>query len=87
MNAEYSSAALSTAVTAKASSIDLGLDSFRAEKYSATPSRMPTGSEAIPRAATSPSAIVTTQTAGSGQRRITMTGTQSISRMSSGPPC
>jgi len=85
-NAEYTTATPSAAATARASTIDLGLGSPRAEKYKASPSRTPNGNEAEPQAATTPAAAVITPSTGSGQRRSTTTGTQASSGMTSRSP-
>jgi hypothetical protein len=83
-NAEYATVAPSAVATARASAIDLGLGSPRAEKYKASPSRMPNGNEAAgaPEAVAIPAATVTTASTGSGQRRSTTIGRQASSGMS-----
>ncbi len=86
VNAEYTTAPPRPAATARASAIDLGLGRPTAEKYMASPSRTPAGSQTCPVAATTPAAAVTTPSTGSGQRRSAMTGTQASSRTISCPP-
>ncbi len=76
-----------TTPAATATRIDQGLGTREAIRYTASPSKTPTGSEALPVAISSPVATATTATSGSGHRRSATSGPEATTARPSRPPC